>query len=153
MMLAAAGEAMTAVWCVSSWAASIVWPSGGMTIPASEPDPLARVREGVTVGDGLTAGDRSARGRGGLRLVSAGDRKAIVDADAGRSRERGRSSDAGRVRRLRPAAPVQLELVSAREGPPPGVVWASLPEQAREAVLVLLARVIGSGTVEEREGA
>jgi hypothetical protein len=28
-------------------------------------------------------------------------------------------------------------------------VWASLPEQTREAVLVLLARLIGAGVVEE----
>jgi len=28
-----------------------------------------------------------------------------------------------------------------------------LPERSREAVLVLLARLIGSGAVEEREGA
>jgi hypothetical protein len=28
-------------------------------------------------------------------------------------------------------------------------VWASLPEQARGAVLVLLARLIGAGAVEQ----
>jgi hypothetical protein len=30
-------------------------------------------------------------------------------------------------------------------------VWASLPERSREAVLVLLARLIGSGAVEEEQ--
>ena len=84
--------------------------------------------------------------------MSASDRgsHAIVDADAGRSQELGPSRDA---RRLRLAAPVQLELVSGREGPRPEVVWASLPERTRETVLVLLARLIGSGAIEEPEGA
>jgi len=49
------------------------------------------------------------------------------------------------------AAPVQLELVSGRQGPGPEVVWASLPERCREAVLVLLARLIDSGAVEEED--
>jgi len=53
------------------------------------------------------------------------------------------------ARRLRVAPPVQLELVSDREGPKPEAVWASLPEQARGAVLVLLARLIGAGAVEQ----
>jgi hypothetical protein len=44
---------------------------------------------------------------------------------------------------------VQLELVSGREGPGPEVVWASLPERAREQVLVLLARLIDTGAVAE----
>lgn len=148
---------MIAAWRVPSWGASTLRPHGGMTIPRSEPDPQACASGGATLGDALAGGgDRSARGRGELRLVSAGDRDgpdAIVDADAGRSKELGPSSDASRVRRLRLAAPVQLELVSGREGPQPEVVWASLPERAREAVLVLLARLIGSGAVEEGEGA
>lgn len=55
----------------------------------------------------------------------------------------------GPVRRLRVAPPVQLELVCGRQGPPPEVVWASLPEPAREAVLGLLARLIGAGAVEQ----
>jgi hypothetical protein len=152
MMLAPTGEAMTAGRRVSSWGASTLRSSGGMTLPRSEPDPYACASEGATVGDGLTVGDRSARSRGGLRLVPASDRDAsdaLVGAEAGRAPERDRSSDATRVRRLRLAAPAQLELVSGREGPPPEVVWASLPERAREAVLVVLARLIGSGAIEE----
>jgi len=127
-----------------------------MTIPASEHESHACASEAATLGDAVAGGgDRSTRGRGELRLVSASDRGslAIVDADAGRSEEPGPSRDASRLRRLRLAAPVQLELVSGREGPQPEVVWASLPERSREAVLVLLARLIGSGAVEEREGA
>jgi hypothetical protein len=56
------------------------------------------------------------------------------------------------ARRLRTAPPAQLELVSVREGPGPEVVWASLPDRVRESVLVLLARLIGVGAVDE-EGA
>jgi hypothetical protein len=74
-----------------------------------------------------------------------------------RARELASDRAAAPVRRLRLAAPVQLELVSVREGPSPEVVWACLPERSREAVLVLLARLIGSGALEqpeiERDGA
>ena len=68
-----------------------------------------------------------------------------------RSRELASDRAATPARRLRLAAPVQLELVSARERPRPEVVWACLPEPSREAVLVLLARLIGSGALERPE--
>jgi len=48
---------------------------------------------------------------------------------------------------------VQLEFVSGRQGPGPEVVWASLPERCRDAVLVLLARLIDSGAFEGEEDA
>ncbi|MGO9750754.1 MAG: hypothetical protein ACLP8S_13405 [Solirubrobacteraceae bacterium] len=51
--------------------------------------------------------------------------------------------------RLRLAGSVQLELVCGRQGPRPEVVWGSLPERTREAVLVLLARLIDAGAVDE----
>ena len=53
------------------------------------------------------------------------------------------------ARRLRLAPSVQLKLVCEPEGPRRQEVWASLPEQTREAVLVLLARLIDAGAVEE----
>jgi hypothetical protein len=43
------------------------------------------------------------------------------------------------------APPVQLELISAAQGPGPNVVWASLPQRSREIVLALLARLIDTG--------
>ncbi len=62
-------------------------------------------------------------------------------------------ADADRpARRLRLAPAVQLELVDEREGPRPEVVWAALPELTREALLVLLARLIGAGAVEDEDG-
>jgi hypothetical protein len=103
---------------------------GVMTIPAPEPDPGSSER----VSDASAGGDeRVASGRGELRLVS----------------ERVGSRAVGRARRLRAAPPVQLELVSGREGAGPEVVWASLPEHAREQVLVLLARLIDTGAIAE----
>lgn len=93
-----------------------------------------------------------------LRLLSAGGADGshrIPLADAGLSCE-GREPEGGAsaaARRLRTAAPVQLELVSGRHGAGPEVVWASLPERCREAVLVLLARLIDSGAVEQGEEA
>jgi hypothetical protein len=118
---------------VSSWGVSRIRRLGVMTIPAPESDPGSSER-----GSDACAGERVASGRGELRLVGAVERN---DARAARV-----------ARRLRTAPPAQLELVSGREGPGPEVVWASLPEQAREQVLVLLARLIGSGAVEESEG-
>jgi hypothetical protein len=119
-----------------------------MTIPAPQPDPDARER---AVADD---GDRCAPGRGELVLLVApelDDPRALPGAGAGSPPGRlAPSSDADeRVRRLRVAPSVQLELLSDREGPRPEVVWASLPERTREAVLVLLARLIGTGAVEE----
>lgn len=124
-----------------------------MTIPAPEPDPHAResASGGAAVGDG---GGGVAAGRCELRLVVApecGDPGAAADAGAVPSTgELGSVRAAGGpTRRLRAAPPVQLELVSGWQGPRPEVVWASLPERSREAVLVLLARLIDSGAVEE----
>lgn len=118
--------------CVPSWDASRIRRLGVMTIPAPEPDPGSSER----VSDASVGGDeRVASGRGELRLV------AVAERDG--------SSPVGGTRRLRAAPAVQLELVSGREGPGPEVVWASLPEQAREQVLVLLARLIDAGAVEE----
>jgi hypothetical protein len=117
---------------VSSWGVSRMRRLGVMTIPAPDPDPGSSER----ASDASAGGDEwVASGRGELRLVTA----------AGRDRSR----PAGGARRLRAAPPVQLELVSGRDGPGPEVVWASLPEQAREQVLVLLARMIDSGAVAE----
>jgi hypothetical protein len=42
--------------------------------------------------------------------------------------------------------------LSVNKGSRREVVWASLPEQTREAVLVLLARLIGAGAVEDEDG-
>ena len=122
-----------------------------MTISAAESDPRARE----------LASDRAATiepvAGGGLLVPLVApqrdDRPAFADAGAvspaaGSAQSSGAAAP---VRRLRLAAPVQLELVSAREGPSPEVVWACLPEPSRDAVLVLLARLIGSGALEQPE--
>jgi len=104
-----------------------------MTITAPEPEPEPR----------------------DLRLLAAGgaDGSGRIPAADVRLPSEGRkpSGGASAARRLRTAAPVQLELVSGRQGAGPEVVWASLPERCREAVLVLLARLIDSGAVEEED--
>lgn len=121
------------------------------TVPNPDPDSRPRSIDSAT---GAECERQSPRGE--LRLVSAGrdDRHASVGAAVGcvpaGGEERGSASVAGRRLRLAPA--VQLELLSGREGLPPEVVWASLPEGAREAVLVLLARLIDAGAVEDRGG-
>jgi hypothetical protein len=53
------------------------------------------------------------------------------------------------ARRLRLAPELQLELVCEPEGSRRANVWVALPEQTREAVLVLLARLIDAGAVEQ----
>lgn len=115
---------------VPSWGVSTIRPLCGMTIPAPEPESRD------------------------LRLLSAGGVDGwIPDAGVRLSCE-GREPEGGgsaAARRLRTAASVQLELVSGRQGAGPEVVWASLPERCREAVLVLLARLIDSGAVEEED--
>jgi hypothetical protein len=127
-----------------------------MTIPVAEPNPHARKLPSDTaaaVDPAGGGGDRCAR-RGGLRLVAAGARE-VSEAipEELLAGGRGRASETSAVaRRLRLAGPLQLELLSARQGPEPEVVWGSLPERAREQVLVLLARLIGSGAVEEQQG-
>jgi hypothetical protein len=117
---------------VPSWDLSTIRRLGVMTIPAPEPDPGSSERASDPVAGG---GEPLAPARGELQMVAAAERdgsRAVVAA-----------------RRLRAAPPVQLEFVSRREGPGPEVVWASLPEQARERVLVLLARLIDTGAVAE----
>jgi hypothetical protein len=52
------------------------------------------------------------------------------------------------ARRLRLASAVQLALACEPEGSRRADVWATLPEPTREAVLVLLARLIDAGAVE-----
>jgi hypothetical protein len=89
-------------------------------------------------GGELSAG-ASAPGRGELRLVAA------PGGGAARADPRARAG----ARRLRVAPARQLELVPAREGSGAGVVWAGLPEPTRHAVLVLLARLIGAGAIDE----
>jgi hypothetical protein len=104
-------------------------------------DSTARDRvDDVTVGGECAAGGRAAR-RGELRLVVERD-----DADA---RERAAASGRG-ARRLRIAPAVQLELACAPPGARPAVVWDELPADTREALLVVLARLIGAGALEER---
>ena len=118
---------------MSSWGISTMRRRGGMTIPAPEPDPESSERAGDALG-----GDRPMLGRGELRLVAAV--------------ERDDSRPIGAARRLLTAPPAQLELLSGRDGPGPEMVWVSLPERSREQVLVLLARLIDSGAVEQQEG-
>ncbi len=125
---------MIVVSRVPSWGVSRIRRLGAMTIPAAEPDPDTRERASDAGG-----GDPPVPGRGEPRVVAAPERDGARAAPV--------------TRRLRTAAPVQLEFVSDREGPGPEVVWASLPERAREQLLVLLARLIDSGAVEaEAEG-
>ncbi|MGH8777312.1 MAG: hypothetical protein ACRDWI_19990 [Jiangellaceae bacterium] len=50
---------------------------------------------------------------------------------------------------LRVAPPCQLQLHPQDPGPDGARVWAGLPEPTREAVLVLLARLIARGAVDE----
>ena len=123
---------MIAAGCVPSWGASTIRRLCGMTIPAPEPESRdLRL---------LTAGGADGSHRiplADVRLPSEG-----CEPSGGAS---------AAARRLRTAPSVQLELVSGRRGPGPEVVWASLPERCREAVLVLLARLIDSGAVEEED--
>ena len=56
------------------------------------------------------------------------------------------------MRRLRIAAPTQQALVIPGLAPSPHQRWFSLPEQTQSAVLVLLARLIARGVVEEEVG-
>ena len=120
---------------------------------AAEPDPDARRRANDRAAG--AENDRQLPRRGELRLVSArrDDPHPTVAAAAALPAGGGSCGDASaRGRRLRLAAPVQLELVSAGEGLGPAVVWASLPQRSREMVLALLARLIDSGAVEEGGG-
>ena len=123
---------MIAAGCVPSWGVSTIRPLCGMTNPAPEPESRD------------------------LRLLSAGgaDGSHRIPLAGVRLPSEGREPSSGAsaaARRLRTAAPVQLELVSGRHGVGPEVVWASLPERCREAVLLLLARLIDSGAVDEED--
>lgn len=55
------------------------------------------------------------------------------------------------MRRLRIAAPTQLPLDLDGVGELPVEVWWAMPEDARERVLVLLARLIARGVIEKEE--
>jgi hypothetical protein len=127
-----------------------------MTIPAfwSEPHARGRATESLAPADGLTGDEaRSLSGAGQPVPLAASERRdprAVGEAAACSPSRPGGTSAAARRLRLAPA--VQLEFVSGGERPGPEVVWASLPERSREAVLVLLARLIDSGAVEQ-EGA
>jgi len=127
------GCAMIACCGVSSWGVSRIRAACEMTM-AAEPDPDARRR----ATDGAAGGenDRQPPRRGELRLVSArrGDPRPSAAAAAVCSPAGGGSSSGASAwgRRLRLAPPMQLELVSAGEGPAPEVVWASLPQPSRE---------------------
>src|SRR3954466_8616567 len=94
---------------VSSWGVLMIRRLGVMTISAPEPDLESTERDSDAVAGGT---DRSLPGPGGRALVGAAGRDDPGGLRAGR--------------RLRTAPPVQLELVSGREGPGPEVVWASL---------------------------
>jgi hypothetical protein len=120
-----------------------------MTSPAPESDSSAR--QSASDADD---GGRLAAGRGELRLLAAPrleDPGAAAGAVAVRSAGGLGAAPGPRAlaRRLRAAPPVQLELVCGRRGDGPGVVWASLPERSREQVLVLLARLIDAGALEQ----
>jgi hypothetical protein len=142
---------------VSSWGVSRIRRACGMTTalqPDSDVSVIAPVVGAIAPWPATpTAGAaRCVPGRGELQLVGGKPEGpgASPDADARLVCEvRGRLSDATTVRRLRTTGPVQLELLSGREGPGPELVWASLPERAREAVLVLLARLIDVGAIAE----
>jgi hypothetical protein len=53
------------------------------------------------------------------------------------------------LRRLRIVAPVQLPLDLGGNVPTPAQRWSLLSEPARQGVLVLLARLIARGVVDE----
>ncbi len=99
-----------------------------MTITAPEPDPDAPEHDDPRALSGAAAG--------------SSPRRLAVSGGAGE-----------RVRWLRLAPAVQLELVCDRESPRPEAVWASLPQQARETVLIVLARLIGAGAIEREDEA
>ena len=123
-----------------------------MTIPASEPDPHARGRASPNVAAASAdGGARSAVDGAGPAVPRREDPGAVGKAATACSPGGAASWGGVPARRLRTAPPVQLELVAAGAGPEPEVVWASLPERSREAVLVLLARLIDSGAVEEEQ--
>ena len=112
---------MIAAECVPSWGASTIRRVCGMTItaPESEPDTRERASDSPAAVDGVAGGgDRSSPGCGELRLVAAAQRDDARPVAA--------------ARRLRAAPPVQLELVSGREGPGPELVWASKSKEAFE---------------------
>lgn len=101
-------------------------------------DSIARDRVGddVPASSGRAVDGRSAR-RGEPRLVAERDDAGAVD---------GATAGSHGGRRLRAAPAMQLELGESRAA----TVWAGLPTATRETVLVVLARLIGAGAVEER---
>ncbi|HUL46703.1 MAG TPA: hypothetical protein VLV25_06365 [Steroidobacteraceae bacterium] len=120
-----------------------------MTIPAAEPDPHAC--ESAS-GDCAVVGEANgaAAGRGEVRLVDAEHDGPRVVPELEGAHATGELGGVGAsARRLRLAPPVQLELVAVGERPAPEAVWGSLPERSRQTVLILLARLIDSGAVEQ----
>jgi hypothetical protein len=53
------------------------------------------------------------------------------------------------LRRLRITAPTQLSLGIPGHATAPAERWWSLPEEAQEAVVCVLARMIASGVIDE----
>lgn len=100
-----------------------------------------RVGDEPPVGNGLAV-EQPAR-RVELRLVVDSDGAVAASGDHAAA-----SGESGR--RLRVAPPVQLELACESGESRSAAVWAGLPATTREAVLVLLARLIGAGAIEER---
>jgi hypothetical protein len=98
-------------------------------------DFTADVGDDEMVSRGRVDGNRSAR-RADLRVVA--------------ERTAGDSGDRDGGRRLRVAPAVQLELACGPEETRSASVWEAMPAGTREAVLVVLARLIGVGAVEER---
>lgn len=121
-----------------------------MTIPVPEPESSAR----QSASDAADGGRLAVR-RGELRLLAAPVREDLgAAASAMRLSDELGAAPGPRpiARRLRAVPPVQLELVCGQRGDGPGVVWASLPERSRERVLVLLARLIDAGALEQEAG-
>jgi hypothetical protein len=122
-----------------------------------DPNARERVSDSATVSGGLAVdGDQrsvggSRTGRADLRLLAAPDHGADRDAPVAAAADDVGPASASpeRVRRLRIAPPLQLELGLAREESRAAVVWADLPEPTRQAVLVVLARLISAGAIDE----
>lgn len=149
----------TAITAVSACCERV--PAGRNDCPdvSARLDPSARERvRDSAAGSGGPAVDGDQRsvggsrpGRAGLRLVAARDRGADRGAPAAAAADDGGPASASpeRVRRLRIAPPLQLELGLAREeSSRAAVVWADLPEPTRQAVLVVLARLISAGAID-----
>jgi hypothetical protein len=134
---------------VVSWVVLRIGVACSMAIAAPQPGshPSPRVSDGGdVVGVAAVAADQEGSvgvprpGRDELRLVAAPGRDGL---------HAGANGGGGPLRRLRVAPALQLELVCGQQDPRAGVVWAGLPERARQSVLVVLARLIGAGAIDE----